>query len=328
MTIAWVFPGQGSQWVGMGRDLYAQIPEARAVFDETDAVLDLSIARLCFEGPERDLTATEYAQPALLTVSVALLRSIEAMLPKGVNIRPHFVAGHSLGEYSALVAAGSMDLPTAVRLVRRRGELMAKAREGTMAAIIGLDEQFLHRLCQEVTARLDETVVIANYNAPGQLVISGTVFAVEQTCSLAREAGARRIIPLNVSGAFHSPLMSEATEGMREALAAAQIDDAMVPVVANVTATPLRRAADIREELVTQVMSPVRWSASVQRMVDEGVSTFVEIGAGNVLTGLIKRIAPRANLVNVRTVEEVQAFAATFGRAASVGSSDERTIDG
>ncbi|NJN65315.1 MAG: ACP S-malonyltransferase [Chloroflexaceae bacterium] len=310
MTIAWVFPGQGSQVVGMGRDLYAQIPAAREVFDEADAVLDVNIARLCFEGPEDDLTATENTQPALLAVSVAILRGLNSLLPEGHKIVPQVVAGHSLGEYSALVAAKALDLATALRLVRRRGELMAEASEGTMAAVIGLNEQILEQVCHEVLEQRGEPVVIANYNAPGQLVISGAIEAVGHACKLAKERGAKRAMPLKVRGAFHSPLMTRASEGMAKVLAAATIADMCVPLIANVTAAPLLHAEDVRRELVSQVVSPVQWIASVQRMVSQGISTFVEIGPGSVLTGLIKRISSGVQVVNLRNIDDVHAFVA------------------
>ncbi len=310
MTIAWVFPGQGSQVVGMGRDLYAHVPAARDVFDRADEVLDVSIARLCFEGPEQELTATENAQPALVTVSIALLKAIESFLPEGLVVQPQCVAGHSLGEYSALVAGGSVDFATAVQLVRRRGELMAASREGKMAAVIGLDEEKLDTICNEATERTSTPVVIANYNAPGQLVVSGATEGVDCACTLAKEQGAKRALPLNVSAAFHSPLMTNAKKGMAEAVAKAHMLDMTVPLIANVTGSLLHQADEIRRELVEQVVSPVRWVASVRCMVAQGISTFVEIGPGNVLTGLIKRIAPGVRLINVRSLDDVHTLVA------------------
>jgi [acyl-carrier-protein] S-malonyltransferase len=308
MTVAWVFPGQGSQVVGMGSALYAQVPAAREVFEQANATLGMNLAQLCFEGPEATLTATEHAQPALLTVSVALLRTLETVVPTENGGRPQAVAGHSLGEYSALVAGGALDLATAVHLVRQRGELMAQARDGAMAAVLGLAEQTLDDVCRVAADETGQPVVIANYNAPDQLVISGATAAVELAGTLAKAQGARRVRPLNVSAAFHSPLMQEAAQGMDVALAGAEIADMQVPLLGNVSATPLTRAVEVRRELVAQIVSPVRWVASVQAMVGLGISTFVEIGPGNVLTGLIKRIAPGARLINLRDVDDIQAF--------------------
>jgi [acyl-carrier-protein] S-malonyltransferase len=309
MGTAFVFPGQGSQTIGMGRDLYEASPAARAIFDQADATLGFQLTRLCFEGPEEALTATENAQPALLTVCTALLTALaeSSDISSFVVRRSSFVAGHSLGEYSALVAAGALDFGTALRLVRRRGELMATADEGAMAAIIGLDETPLETLCREVSAE-GAPVVIANYNSPGQLVISGATAAVEHACARAKERGAKRALPLKVSAAFHSPLMRPAADSLAAAIADARIVDARVPVLSNVTAEPLIEAATIRDELVAQVTSAVRWIASVRHMAEGGVDTFVEVGPGTVLTGLIKRIAPGARLINVNDLADVQSF--------------------
>jgi len=309
----------------MGRDLYSESAAARAIFDLADETLGLAVARLCFEGPEEALTATENAQPALLTMSTALLAA--AFEKQGnaetggqaddrgslswspcLPVSASFVAGHSLGEYSALVAAGAIDFPTALRLVRRRGELMSAAHEGGMAAIIGLEEAPLEQICREVSTEV-APVVIANYNSPGQLVISGAGAAVERACGLAKERGAKRALPLKVSAAFHSPLMRGAAEGLAAAVAQAAINDARTPVISNVSAEPLAHADGIRRELIAQVTSPVRWIASVRRMAADGVDTFVEVGPGSVLTGLIKRIAPEARLVNVGDMAGVRAFA-------------------
>lgn len=315
MSVAWVFPGQGSQAVGMGRDLYEQFPVARELFDEADAILDLPLTELCFNGPEDHLTATENAQPALLTMCTALTRILEAKGGSWLQ-RPSAVAGHSLGEYTAMVAAKALDFATALRLVRRRGELMAAAHEGTMAAVIGLDEAALDQVCRDVNENLQTnfsntgTVVVANYNAPDQLVISGHTLAVEHAAQLAKERGARRVLPLKVSAAFHSPLLVEAAEGMSQAIAEAEVNDLQVPLFANVTAQPLQRADDIRREVVAQVVAPVRWISSVQQMVASGIETFVEIGPGKVLTGLIKRIAPQARLVNISRVEDIHNYLA------------------
>jgi [acyl-carrier-protein] S-malonyltransferase len=309
LTTAFVFPGQGAQSVGMGRDIFDASAAARSIFELADATLGFALTRLCFEGPEEALTATENAQPALLTVSVALLAALADSIDVSsvVGRRSSLVAGHSLGEYSALVAAGALDFPTALRLVRRRGELMSAARGGGMAAIIGLDEASLEQICRETSVE-DAPVVIANYNSPGQLVISGAGAAVERACALAKERGAKRVLPLKVSAAFHSPLMHAAAEGLAAAVAQAAIVDARTPVISNVAAEPLVLANDIRRELIAQVTSPVRWIASVQNMVAAGVDTFVEIGPGSVLTSLTKRIAPDVRLVNVSDLASVRAF--------------------
>jgi [acyl-carrier-protein] S-malonyltransferase len=311
MTIAWVFPGQGSQVVGMGRDLYAQYPAAREVFEEADATLNLPLTRLCFEGPETELTATENVQPALLTVSTALVRAIESAVG-GPLPPPQAVAGHSLGEYAALVAGGALSFAEALRLVRRRGELMADAQAGGMAAVLGLDAETLEQICRETREALAaepesvSTVVVANYNAPDQLVISGSTRAVEHAGRLAKARGARRIVPLKVSAAFHSPLMKHAAEGMARALEGVSIRPLRTPLIANVTAEPLVASSDVRRELVAQVVAPVRWIASVQRMARDGVTTFLEIGPGKVLKGLIRRIVPHAHALSIGTAAEVR----------------------
>lgn len=322
MTTAYIFPGQGSQTVGMGRDVYEQSAAARAVFEQADATLGFGLSALCFEGPDEQLTATENAQPALLTVSVALLAALkerqgdketkrqERDTPLVVSLSPllpGFVAGHSLGEYSALLAAGALNFPTALRLVRRRGELMAAASDGAMAAIIGLDEPTLEDLCRVATDNYGP-VVIANYNAPGQLVISGTVAGIAWAIAEAKARGAKRALPLKVSAAFHSPLMQAAAHGLAPAIEAADVHDAQIPVVSNVQATPITRAAEIRNELVAQITAPVRWIASIHYMAAAGVDQFVEIGAGSVLTGLVKRIAPEATLVNINGIAGVESF--------------------
>jgi [acyl-carrier-protein] S-malonyltransferase len=317
VTTAFVFPGQGSQSVGMGRDLYEASAAARAIFEQADATLGLALTKLCFEGPDEALTATENAQPALLTVSMALLAALGGRAGEEAGavspprpISPSYLAGHSLGEYSALVTAGALDFPTALRLVRRRGELMAAAHDGGMAAIIGLDEQPLEQICRDVSAN-GVPVVIANYNSPGQLVISGAGSALEQAGARAKEQGAKRVLPLKVSAGFHSPLMRGASEGLAAAMQEVTIRDARIPVLSNVTAEPLVAADTIWRELVEQVTSPVRWIASVRYMVAAGVDTFVEVGPGNVLTGLIKRIAPDVQLVNVKDLASAQAFASS-----------------
>ncbi len=295
MTVAWVFPGQGSQTVGMGRDVWEQSPAARARFAEADDVLGFSLSALCFHGPPEVLTRTENAQPALLTVSAALLDAL-GWRP-GQADGPQFMAGHSLGEYTALYAAGAFDFATAIQLVRRRGELMAAATEGSMAAVLGLDAAPLEEVC--AAARVLGPVVIANENAPGQLVISGASAAVARVAELAKGAGAKRVVPLNVSAAFHSPLMAEVAAEMALVLAQATIMPAQTPVISNVTAQPLLAPDAIRAELVAQITGPVKWIDSVGYMAAQGVTHMIEIGPEKVLTGLIKRIAPGVTLHNV-----------------------------
>lgn len=307
MSDAWIFPGQASQVVSMGLDLYEAFPAARRIFDEADTVLGFGLSELCFRGPSDELTATENAQPALLTTSIAVLATLGWKQDGGAAVSapaaPHFVAGHSLGEYSALVAAGSLDFATALRLVRLRGELMAAATEGTMAAVIGLDLEPLQQICKQASAL--GAVVIANENAPGQLVISGTGEAVARAGELAKAAGASRVLSLKVSAAFHSPLMLDAATGMREALEHAVVRPAAIPVVANVTAQPLTSPAEIRAELIDQITAPVKWIASIEYMAHAGVDRFVEVGPGTVLSGLVRRIAPGAARLSVGDVAGV-----------------------
>ncbi|MEX2584487.1 MAG: ACP S-malonyltransferase [Gemmatimonadota bacterium] len=300
-------PGQGSQFVGMGRDLAAAFPTARATFEEADDTLGLPLSRLCWEGPDEELTLTVNAQPAILTHTVAVWRILEENGPLTVGM----AAGHSLGEFSAYVAAGSLRFADAVRTVRRRGELMLESgreRPGTMAAVLGLDDEAADAVCRQASSGADSVVVAANFNSPGQLVISGDVAAVGRADELAREAGAKRVIPLNVSGAFHSPLMEAAVDGLREALAAVTIAAPNFPVVSNVTAEPVSDPDQARELMVRQLTSAVRWVDSVQAMRSAGVEQFVEVGPGNVLTGLLRRIDRAAAGRALGTAEELKTF--------------------
>lgn len=302
-TTAWLFPGQGAQAVGMGRDLAEQYPAARAVFAETDDALGFALSDLCFNGPEDELRQTINAQPAILAVSIAALRA--AGWDGDPARQPAWVAGHSLGEYSALVAAGSLGLGDALRLVRERGRLMHEAGTQTpsgMAAVMNADAGLIEDVCGSLG------VDIANLNAPGQTVISGAREPLEAAVAQLKAKGVRRIVVLNVSGAFHSRVMAPAAEGLRAALDQADLRDAGVPVVANVTAQPIQSAAEIREELIDQLCNPVRWQAIIEFMAARGVQHFVEFGPGTVLSGLAKRIAPVAVAVSVNGPAAVEAL--------------------
>jgi len=301
---AWVFPGQGSQVVGMGRDLYDNVPAARAAIEAADEALGLPLSRLFFNGPEDDLRQTINAQPALVTVAYACLEAARAIngdkLPE-----PAFLAGHSLGEYTALAVAGVIDYPTAVRLARERGRLMHEAGQqqaGAMAAILGLEEARLAGICKETDT------VMANVNCPGQIVISGGAAGIEKAMEMATAAGASRVVALQVSGAFHSPLMIPAVAGMRKYLDETEFKVPAIPVIGNVTGRPLADGAAVKKELIDQLTSPVQWQRSVEYMIDEGVSTFIEFGPGRVLTGLIRRINKEAATVNIGDLEAVKSL--------------------
>jgi [acyl-carrier-protein] S-malonyltransferase len=299
--IAFVFPGQGSQSVGMGQALAASSPVAAAVFAEADAALSESISRLAWEGPAETLDLTVNAQPALLATSIAYLAAIrERWATLGIDVpEPAYAAGHSMGQYSALVAAGALDFSDAIRLVRERGVQMQRSgagREGRMAAIIGLDDSRLPELV--VAASLHGVFGVANRNSPGQVVVSGERAAVEASLSIAKELGARRAIELPVSVAAHSPLMAGAAAAMRSALAGVAFADPHPPLLANADARPLLTGESCRAELVDHLTTGVDWVAEVRRMTSEGVETFVEIGPGRVLGGLIKRIAPDAETIS------------------------------
>jgi [acyl-carrier-protein] S-malonyltransferase len=291
-SVALVFPGQGSQYVGMGRELLDASPAAKRVIEEADEILGVSLSKLTFNGPAPELEDTFNAQPAILTASVAALAAIRERLDeRKQSLTPAMVAGHSLGEFTALVAADVLSFPDALTLVRERGRLMKEAGErspGAMAAILGLDDNVLADVCAE--AGDAGVVVIANANCPGQTVISGEVTAIERAMELARARGAKRAVRLGISIASHSPLMAEASAVFAERVAQIPLADPSVPVVANVTASPLTTAAEIRHEISVQIERPVNWTGSVQAMIAAGVDTFVEIGPGNVLAGLIKRI--------------------------------------
>ena len=289
---AFLFPGQGSQSIGMGADLVESFPLARQVFEQADAILDFPLSRLAWEGPEDELNDTINTQPALLVQSVAVLSAFRESNP---GFRPAFVAGHSMGEISALVAAQALTFEQALRLARRRGELMKQAGKnspGGMAAVLGMDLPTLERICSEASQG-DQIVQIANDNCPGQVVISGASPALERALEIAREAGARRIRPLAVSIAAHSPLMEHVQIAFNAAVESTPLADPLIPLIGNVTALPLFSAAEIRADLQAQLTSPVRWTESVREMIARGVSTFIELGSGSVLTGLVRRIDPQ-----------------------------------
>ncbi len=301
---AFVFPGQGSQFVGMGKDLVELSHAARHRMEWANALYEGKLLPTMFEGPEDQLRQTYFTQPAIFLCSVILA---DALAERNVPVA--MMAGHSLGEYSALYAAGACDFEPLFELLKLRASLMQKAGEhkpGAMAAVLGLDRDVVSELC----AKSGKVVVLANDNAPGQFVISGDPEGVAEVGEQCKAAGARRVLPLNVSGAFHSPLMQFAVAELTAAIEKAPWRDPRVPVVMNVSATPRRTAAEIKADLVPQIVSPVRWTETIQRMVSEGITEFIEIGPGKVLSGLIKRIAPEATTVNIGTLAEVQEFLA------------------
>lgn len=332
--IAFVFPGQGSQAVGMGADVYDTFPAARGVFAMADEALGFSLSDLCFRGPEDRLRETINAQPAIVTVSLALLAALQAALATDsgrsswtLPLIPSYTAGHSVGEYAALVVAGATDLTDAILLVRERGRLMH--HEGTvcpggMAAVIGMDDAALQEVCREATEqtlaavtadRPSHTgtgkVIVANYNAPGQIVISGENLALQRAMEMAKERGAKRVIPLTVSGPFHSPVMQPATAGLARAIAATPMRDAQLPVVSNISAMPIQETRAIRDELAQQIAASVQWTRTIEYLVQAGVTVFIEIGPGQALAGMIKRIAKGVTIMNVSNEADIRKVAAT-----------------
>jgi [acyl-carrier-protein] S-malonyltransferase len=294
--VAFIFPGQGAQKVGMGRDLYADYKAAKRAFEQADEALGFAISELCFEGPEEELRQTVNAQPALVAMSYACFSAALEASEGEKTISADFVAGHSLGEYTALILAGVLDFTTVVKLARERGRLMQKAgykTPGAMAAILGLDENAVTDLCREAGTW------VANINCPGQLVISGAKENVDKALALARAKGAARAVPLQVSGAFHTPLMQPAADDLAAYIDHISFKDPIIPVVANTSALPLTSAKDIRGELIKQLYSSVRWQQSVEYMIAAGVGTFIEVGAGKVLTGLVKRINNHVSTLNI-----------------------------
>lgn len=346
-SIAFVFPGQGSQAAGMGADIYTTSPAARSVFEAADTALGFALSRLCFEGPEETLRETINAQPAIVTVSLALLAALQEALGAGSAasggppldrpFRPAYAAGHSVGEYAAVALSGALDLAGTLRLVRERGRVMH--HEGTvcaggMAAIIGMDDAALAAVCDEATTRaraelgaaVDAAsthpgagrVIVANFNSPGQTVLSGERRALDLAMNLARERGARRVMPLPVSAAFHSPVMAPAGAGLAAALSEADLHDPALPIISNISAEPLTTAAALRDELAHQLAAPVQWTRSVEFLIGQGVTTFVEIGPGQVLSGLIKRIAKGVVTLSIAGAADVAPVAERL-RAAMAG---------
>jgi [acyl-carrier-protein] S-malonyltransferase len=311
VTLALLFSPQGSQVVGMGRELATASAAARAVFEEADAVLDWPVSTTCWEGPEERLNDTRQTQPCLLATSVAALRALE----ERTELAPTLVAGHSVGEYAALVAAGVLELGAALRLVARRGSLMADAGgDGAMTAVLGLDRAAVDAVVDAIRRPTD--LVVANDNAPGQVVLSGRRDAIEMAEEAARAAGARRCVRLPVSGAFHSPLMAPVAEALAEAFEAEAWHEPRIPVVSNVTAEPLADASRIRALLAEQVRSPVEWVRVVERMVADGVDVMIECGSGAALAGMVRRIAPSVRTAAVADAASLEAAATLVDDAA------------
>jgi len=301
--IAFLFPGQGSQHAGMGKDLAENFPVARQVYEEANDALGVDLASLCFNGPEEDLKLTANTQPAILTTSIAALRVLETE----IGIAPNCAAGHSLGEYSALVCAGALNFADAVRIVRQRGTFMQEAvpvGTGAMAAILGLDKETLERVCQD--AALGQVVSPANFNSAGQVVIAGNTEAVDRAMNLAKEHGAKRALPLPVSAPFHCSLMIPAGERLADVLADIKVGDMTVPVITNVEATPNQDASRVCQLLVDQVSAPVLWEDTIACMIKLDVERYIEIGPGKVLAGLVKRMAKDSTIQNVQNVSDIR----------------------
>jgi [acyl-carrier-protein] S-malonyltransferase len=325
--VAFLFPGQGSQAVGMGSDAYQQSVAAKRVFAAFDDALAFPLSQLCFNGPEDTLRSTINAQPAIVAVGLAYLAAFqEALSPQSSSwsfpLVPSYTAGHSVGEFATLVVAGALELSGTAYLVRERGRLMHEeevACPGGMAAVIGLDNQTLQEICQEATIQAKEAleaspskhpglgaVVVANYNAPGQIVLSGEQSALEIASNMAQARGARRVLPLAVSGAFHSPVMAPAARQLAHSISQSDLRDAKIPIISNITAAPLVSAAELRKELADQIATSVQWTRTIEYLYSVGVTTFFEIGPGKALAGMIKRIVKGATIFNIGSMLEVE----------------------
>jgi [acyl-carrier-protein] S-malonyltransferase len=303
--LAFIFPGQGAQHAGMGKELSDNFAAAREVFEEANDALGFDLAKMCYEGSDEQLKLTANTQPAILTMSVAALRVVQ----QETELKPNFVAGHSLGEYSALVAANALSFADAVKLVRQRGTFMQQAvpvGSGAMAAILGIEADVLEKICAE--ASQGEVVSVANYNSPGQIVIAGNAQAVDRAIKLATEQGARKAMMLPVSAPFHCVLMDQAGAQLSQVLSSISINQLSTPVVTNVEAVANSDSSKVKELLVTQVSAPVRWDSSVRYMLDNGVTNFIEIGPGRVLCGLIRRIERKAKIANVDDITSLKAL--------------------
>ncbi len=305
-SVAFVFPGQGSQFVGMGQQLFAASAAARSIFQQADRILKRPLSRLCFQGPAAELNDTIHAQPAILTVSVACLAALrERWAMHGRAVAPRIVAGHSLGEFTALVAAGVLDFPAALRIVGERGRLMKEtgaARPGGMAAVLGMEAPALEAICEQVS-REGGIISLANANSPGQTVLSGEVGALQRAMALAKERGAQRVVRLAVSIASHSPLMQRAAAQFAVLIGSLPLLEPKIPIVANITGQVLHSAEEVRAELVEHLLRPVQWTRSIAAMIGHGTTTFLEIGPGQVLSELIRRISKEVQVLTLNDRE-------------------------
>jgi len=314
MTRSFVFPGQGSQAVGMGKEVFDSFAESKQAFEEVDEALKQNLSKLIFEGPIEELTLTQNTQPALMVTSIAILRALEKQAGKDISELCDYVAGHSLGEYTALCAAGSISLSDTAKLLKIRGEAMQAAvpeGQGGMAAIIGVDIATAEKIASEAAG--EDSCQVANDNSDGQVVISGSKVAIERGEEIAKAVGAKRYVPLNVSAPFHSTLIISAADAMKQALSETEVNEPKVPLVANVTASVVTNPDEIKNLLVEQVTGRVRWRESVEYLGSKGVDTTVEVGSGKVLSGLTKRIVKDMNAVSIQTPEDIDKFLAEIG---------------